>query len=98
MHVKHVFIIFILYNIECGNADLIDYFKNMGSYLGYGNKEQLYLNDDILDHTVPYEVSIPDEKFISEAAKLTGVALSELDSCQHRVIRLFQISFLIRYS
>lgn len=35
---------------------------------------------------VPYEVEVTDEKFIEQAAKFTGVSLSDLDKCQHRVV------------
>lgn len=40
---------------------------------------------------VPYEVAVVDEKFIEQAAKYTGVALSELDKCQHRVRIFFKV-------
>ncbi|XP_050309369.1 protein brambleberry-like [Anthonomus grandis grandis] len=66
---------------------LQDYINGITSYLGF-NRE----NDSTEVHSVeymqqiPYEVSALDEKFIQEAVKLTGVAISELDSCQHRVV------------
>lgn len=61
-----------------------DYVKSIGSYFLFEKHTE---NNDLEEfpQKIPYEVSIVDEKFISEAAKLTGVALSELDSCQQRV-------------
>lgn len=66
------------------NAALADYFTGVGEFLGFAQKGD-DLGDAVIDQRVPYEVSIADEKFIHEAVKLTGVALSELDSCHHRV-------------
>ncbi|XP_067005674.2 protein brambleberry [Anabrus simplex] len=54
-------------------------------------------NDDAADDTrpkvkgmtmvkVPFEAKTDDEKFLEEAKKYTSLKLSELDSCQHKVI------------
>lgn len=61
-----------------------DYLINVKNYFNYETSESVSLSEDQIPK-VPYEVSTTDEKFISEAFKLTGVALSELDSCQQRV-------------
>lgn len=66
------------------NASLTSYFQQLGKYFGYGDTAGSEI-EDFYNKRIPYEVSTADEKFISEAAKLTGLALSELDSCQHRV-------------
>lgn len=68
-----------------------DYLKSVGEYFGYPQKKDL--NENEYNNRIPYEVSSTDEKFISEAAKLTGLALSELDSCQHRV-RFIYLKFV----
>lgn len=60
-----------------------DYIKSVGEYFGYTQKNKIVENG--FNNRIPYEVSTADEKFISEAAKLTGLTLSDLDSCQHRV-------------
>lgn len=67
------------------DAFLNDYVSGIKSYLGMNNEHLDEDNDEVFQRKVPYEVSTIDEKFLSEAAKLTGVVLSELDSCQHRV-------------
>ncbi|XP_064212659.1 protein brambleberry isoform X2 [Tribolium castaneum] len=61
-----------------------DYVKTIGSYFTFTEPESDSVGEFV--QRIPYEVSTVDEKFISEAAKLTGVALSELDSCQQRVV------------
>lgn len=79
-------ILFIIY-INLTNGQLSVYFNSIGEYFGYKNTKQNVDNDDFTQR-IPYEVSTIDEKFINEAASLTGVALSELDSCQQRVTQL----------
>ncbi|CAH0557887.1 unnamed protein product [Brassicogethes aeneus] len=66
------------------HAGIGDYVSSLGEYFGY--KQEQEENVEGFEQKIPYEVSTIDEKFLNEAAKLTGVALSELDSCQHRVI------------
>lgn len=75
---------FIYTNLVSANGSFGSYLQQLGKYFGYGQTSQLEI-EDINNKRIPYEVSAGDDKFISEAAKLTGVALSELDSCQHRV-------------
>lgn len=79
-----IFIIYLL--ILSIEAFLNDYISGIKNYLGIHNQPKEDITD-IYQPKVPYEVSTADEKFISEAAKLTGAVLSELDSCQHRVIK-----------
>lgn len=75
-------LMFVMLCFQESTAGLNDYIKYYGKYFGYfPNEEVVNFNQNI-----PYEVAKLDEKFISEAAKLTGIALSELDSCQQRVI------------
>lgn len=81
-----VFIILNIYMLSV-RCSVTDYLKSVGEYFGYTAKE---VDNSDYNNRIPYEVSIADEKFISEAAKLTGVALSELDSCQHRVVLKLQ--------
>lgn len=78
---------FIFYKIGT-NALINDYIFKISGYLGYNSagKNEIDSKSNEFDQNVPYEVSIIDQKFISEAAKLTGVSLSELDSCQQRVV------------
>lgn len=77
--------IFILYLLILSTqAFLTDYISGIKNYLGIHNQPKEEVTD-IYQRKVPYEVSTADEKFIIEAAKLTGAVLSELDSCQHRV-------------
>lgn len=61
-----------------------DYLNGLARYFGGAGHHENGVHDTFTPH-VPYEVSELDEKFISDAVKLTGVALSELDSCQQRV-------------
>lgn len=76
--------LFFYANLVSANGSFGSYFQQIGKYFGYGQTSELEL-EDIYNKRIPYEVSASDEKFISEAVKLTGVALSELDSCQQRV-------------
>lgn len=73
------------------NALLNDYINGFKSYFGISYQTVEEDPNDVFLRKVPYEVSTIDEKFISEAAKLTGVVLSELDSCQHRVFHSLKI-------
>lgn len=75
---------FLLTFLVSANAQFSSYLQQLGKYFGYGETNDLQ-SKDIYTKRIPYEVSTADEKFIAEAAKLTDVALSELDSCQHRV-------------
>lgn len=77
--------LFLLTILVSAEAQLSNYFQQLGKYFGYGGETNDLETKDIYANRIPYEVSTADEKFISEAAKLTGVALSELDLCQHRV-------------
>ena len=36
--------------------------------------------------SIPFELSVADEKFIADAQKYSDLSLSELDICQHKVI------------
>lgn len=36
--------------------------------------------------SIPFELSVADEKFIADAQKYTDLNLSQLDVCQHKVI------------
>ncbi|CAH1982170.1 unnamed protein product [Acanthoscelides obtectus] len=73
----------VLFKVQSG---FLDYVPGFASLFG-GNEEKTELyKSDAFDKKIPYEVSMVDETFIKEAAKLTGVALSELDSCQQRVV------------
>lgn len=76
--------LFLLTILVSANAQFNNYFQQLGRYFGYGKTSDLEVKD-IYAKRIPYEVSTADERFIAEAAKLTGVALTELDSCQHRV-------------
>ena len=81
MYLNGVILLTILtvFQTQRVESSLIDYVKN------YFNYEEPETDVGEFAQRIPYEVSTVDEKFISEAAKLTGVALSELDSCQQRV-------------
>lgn len=70
-----------------------EYMKGMSSFFGFNKEESTKTPSDEFNGEILYEVSTIDEKFISEAAKLTGVALSELDKCQQRVY-----SFYLHYN
>lgn len=74
-------LIITVVNFQMTTPALNDYMKDIGKFFGYVETEEFI----DFKQNIPYEVSTMDEKFISEASKLTGVALSELDSCQQRV-------------
>lgn len=78
-------VFFLFFFIGTSESFLNNYISGIKNYFGFHNQYEQEITD-IYERKVPYEVSTTDEKFISEAAKLTGVVLSELDSCQHRVI------------
>lgn len=82
MRAKFIAFCFLIVSTE---AVFNDYITGIKKYFGISEHQDVE-ETDIFQRKVPYEVSITDEKFINEAAKLTGVVLSELDSCQHRVI------------
>ncbi|KAJ8920677.1 hypothetical protein NQ315_004816 [Exocentrus adspersus] len=80
-------IILCLIHENTVKSGFVDYISSVGNYFGLHSEEK----DDNVDlepynRKIPYEVSTTDEKFLNEAAKLTGVALSELDFCQQRVV------------
>lgn len=47
--------------------------------------EKLEHDTSVSTSSVPFELSVADEKFIADAQKYTDLSLSELDLCQHRV-------------
>lgn len=75
----------VLLYFHASEAQLTVYFNSIGEYFGYRNPRQDAAVNDEFMHRIPYEVDTMDEKFLNEAASLTGVALSELDNCQQRV-------------
>ncbi|KAF5288838.1 hypothetical protein FQA39_LY03717 [Lamprigera yunnana] len=82
---------FLLY--DSANGSILEYVQSVGAYFGYGKgKPEESLKENLYSSVVPYEVSVSDEKFISEAIQLTGVTPSELDFCQHRVVLKLQTS------
>ncbi|XP_071052470.1 protein brambleberry-like [Onthophagus taurus] len=83
MNIK-LFLLFLTLNTCC--AGIQDYFRQITTYFGYSNRNDDQTSLEGFQQKIPYEVSTIDEKFIEEAAKLTGVALSELDKCQQRIV------------
>lgn len=81
---KIITLIVVATVLVSANASFSSYFEQLGKYFGYSETAELEAHD-LYTKRIPYEVSTADEKFISEAAQLTGVALSELDSCQQAV-------------
>lgn len=77
-------LIFFCVFVVSTEAFLSNYVTGIKNYFGITSQPDEE-DIEIFQRKVPYEVSTIDEKFITEAAKLTGVVLSELDSCQHRV-------------
>ncbi|KAI4465766.1 protein gamete expressed 1 [Holotrichia oblita] len=73
-------------SLTCSNAFVSEYFKGVTEFFGFNKEQPTEATVGEFNKGVLYEVSTVDEKFISEAAKLTGVALSELDKCQQRII------------
>lgn len=63
-----------------------NWITDIGKYFGYSQQQDNNGETEIYQQIIPYEVSTTDESFIKEAAKLTDLALSELDTCQHRVV------------
>lgn len=53
-------------------------------------EEKLEHDTSISTSSVPFELSVADEKFIADAQKYTDLSLSELDLCQHRVLHLIR--------
>lgn len=73
-------------------SSLKDYINGISTYFGYTTGPSMQeTTENEITHRIPYEVSTLDEKFISEAVKLTGVTISELDSCQQRVSHIHSI-------
>lgn len=96
MNINIIIILFFIINKQYVQSSLLDYVLSFGSETE--NKKNVDINNGVIDQNIPYEVATIDEKFINEAAQLTGLALSELDSCQHRVNFFFPIlSFLRLY-
>ncbi|GJQ69802.1 hypothetical protein Trydic_g22360 [Trypoxylus dichotomus] len=60
--------------------------QGITDFFGFNKEQSTQITTDEFNKGVLYEVSRVDEKFISEAAKITGVSLSELDKCQQRII------------
>lgn len=83
MDYRHAVVVIVFFT-TCSAVSVTDYFQKIGRYFGYNSDNQVEVGSTY-NNRIPYEVTTEDEKFIAEAAKLTGVALSELDSCQHRV-------------
>lgn len=72
--------------------DYIPFGKSLFGYSdGSENSRELSLQK------VPYEVEVTDEKFIEEAAKFTGVSLSDLDKCQHRVMYMYTLEVILLF-
>ncbi|KAI4465757.1 protein gamete expressed 1 [Holotrichia oblita] len=84
MHWKNCLLICM--SLTCSNAFVSEYFKGVTEFFGFNKEQPTEAIVGEFNKGVLYEVSTVDEKFISEAAKLTGVALSELDKCQQRII------------
>nr|CAI5868799.1 unnamed protein product [Callosobruchus analis] len=84
---KGALLLIVYLTVVCRvRSGFLDYVPNFANFFG-GNEEKTEIyKSDAFDKKIPYEVSMVDETFIKEAAKLTGVALSELDSCQQRVV------------
>ncbi|KRT86824.1 hypothetical protein AMK59_1263 [Oryctes borbonicus] len=76
----------IYISLTCSNAFVSNYVKGITDFFGFNKEQSTETTIDGFNKGVLYEVSTVDEKFISEAAKITGVALSELDKCQQRII------------
>lgn len=70
--------------ISFASGGFSDYLNSVSSYFTISSSNNDEGNSEV-DQNIPYEVSLPDEKFISQAIQLSGVQQSELDSCQHRV-------------
>nr|CAH7725985.1 unnamed protein product [Callosobruchus chinensis] len=83
---RALFLIVYLTVVVKVRSGILDYVPSFADFFG-GNEDKTEIyKSDAFDKKIPYEVSMVDETFIKEAAKLTGVALSELDSCQQRVV------------
>ncbi|XP_057651120.1 protein brambleberry-like isoform X1 [Diorhabda carinulata] len=80
------YICFYLYIGLNTHLALSNWIADIGKYLGYSQQQNNGEGTEIYQQSIPYEVSTTDESFIKEAAKLTDLALSELDTCQHRVV------------
>jgi len=50
-----------------------------------GSQQEVSDSSPSSNLNIPFELSIADEKFISDAQKYTDLKLSELDVCQHKV-------------
>lgn len=83
MHWKSYLLICMI--VTCSDAFVSEYFKGVTDFFGFNKEQTTETTTEEFNREILYEVSTVDEKFISEAAKLTGVALSDLDKCQQRV-------------
>ncbi|XP_076270203.1 protein brambleberry-like isoform X2 [Rhynchophorus ferrugineus] len=87
MQISFILLLFI-FHLYLISASFTYYINKVTRFLGYKENTEDEINKSVekFIEKIPYEVSVADEKFISEAVKLTGVSLSELDSCQQRVV------------
>ncbi|XP_065163475.1 protein brambleberry-like [Atheta coriaria] len=81
-----IFILTLVLAAGSAHGGLTDYLNGVKTYFGYDSTENQVEGFEGFETKIPYEVAPADEKFISQAIELTGVAVSELDACQHRLI------------
>ncbi|XP_072376483.1 protein brambleberry-like [Diabrotica undecimpunctata] len=84
--VNHVYCLYLVLFLQ-GHVIFGNWIKDIGTFLSFKQEHpENNENLEIYQQKIPYEISSTDENFLKEAAKLTDLVLSELDSCQHRVI------------
>lgn len=82
LSINYLVLIFLIHSCS---GEIFGFVNMVSNFLGYNSKDQDVDADSKFENKIPYEVSRLDENFITEAAKLSGMTLSQLDSCQHRV-------------
>ncbi|KAL1116608.1 hypothetical protein AAG570_005080 [Ranatra chinensis] len=55
-------------------------------WLGWSDPQESLVSNGVPLMKVPFEELSPEEKFLVEASKITGLHLSQLDTCQHKLV------------
>jgi hypothetical protein len=87
MFAKALMLYLFISLIRSGDASVLDWF--------WGGAGPNLKTGDVPNVKVPFEITIEDEKFLQEARKYTSFKLSDLDDCQHRVLRIHSLSLLM---
>uniref|UniRef100_A0A1B6DF22 Protein brambleberry n=1 Tax=Clastoptera arizonana TaxID=38151 RepID=A0A1B6DF22_9HEMI len=82
-------LILLVYQITC--ASIFEWL-GLGLSSDKNPSSTVHLKDGTPLIPIPFEELSPEEKFLQEAKKYTSLQLSQLDSCQHKLIMKIQTS------